>query len=169
MSRDDRHPDHTSDLPDEPARLRGGLVVEPARATTPSGSIPLMAGVALAAAVVALAVAGLFAPATPPLAPSSPGAAVGPAASPGAPAPAPSATLPVHDVRSGDAAVTELTRLVGWTTCPVWREFGISAPVTRRDVEAAVTETGIDAGLVDVQDAGGHLQRVWLGGGAGAA
>ena len=172
MSRDDRHPDHTSDLPDEPARLRGGLIVEPARATAPTGSIPLLAGVALAAAVVALAVAGLFAPATPPLAASSPGASSSPGAAPGSggpaePVTAPSATLPVHDVRSGDAAVAELTRLVGWTTCPVWREFEIGAPVTRRDVEAAVTATGVDVGLVDVTDVDGHIQRVWLGGGAG--
>lgn len=168
MSRDDCQTDRASGLPDEPARLRGGLVVEPARATTPTGSIALLAGVALAAAVVALAVAGLFSPVTPPFAPSSPGAALGSGRS-ALPVTAPSATLPVHDVRSGDAAVAELARLVGWTTCPVWREFGIGAPVTRRDVEAAVTATGVDAGLVDVSDAGGRVQRVWLGGGAGTA
>lgn len=174
MSRDDRHPDHASDLPDEPARLRGGLVVEPARPATPAGSIALLAGVALAAVVVTLAVAGLLSPVTPPFAPSSPGAAFG-SGSPGAPVGVPSATLPVHDVRSGDAAVAELARLVGWTMCPVWREFETGVPVTRRDVEAAVTAAGVDEhGLLDVTDASGHAQRVWLadtagGGGAGAA
>lgn len=165
MRRDDRRPDPELDVPGEPARVPGGFAVQPARTATPGGSVALLAGVALAAVVLALAVAGVLSPAP---VPSPPPAAPG-STSPDRSTAAASATLPVRDVRSGDEAVAELARLAGWTKCPIWREFGTDAPVTRRDVEAAAAATGIEAGPVDVTDVDGHVQRVWLGGDAAAA
>ncbi len=165
MTRDGRRRGVTPGSTGQPPRTLDRFVVEPARPGSPRVSFALLAGVALAAAVLALAVAGVL---SPPPVPSSPPAAPG-SAFPDGSAAAASATLPVTEVRSGDEAVAELARLAGWTACPIWREFGTDAPVTRRDVEAAVGATGIEAGLVDVTDADGHIQRVWLGGDAAAA
>lgn len=172
MSRDDRHPDRALDVNEESSGSPGGYVVEPARAASGAGaSMALIGGVALVAAAVALAVVGLVSPAPPPLmspvppplASSVPGPGRASAAPDGSAA-SPVATLPTRDVGSGDAAVETIARLVGWTGCPVWREFGTGAPVSRRDVEAAVRETGIEAGLVPVTAADGRAHLAWLGG-----
>ena len=109
-------------------------------------------------AVVALTAWGLAGQGSPP-----------PAARPAPPAPPVAAsptgpTMPIVDVATSEEALDELARLAGWGGCPVWRSFDVAATVARREVEAAVRGEPQAHGLIDVPDAAGASQRVWVGG-----
>ena len=139
----------------------GQFVVAPTHPAVPPGrSGPwTFVGAFAAVAVVALTAWGLAGQgSTPPAAPRPAPPAVAAAASPTGP------TMPVVDVATSEDALDELARLAGWGGCPVWRSFDVSATVARREVETAVRGRAGADGLVEVPDAAGVTQRVWVGG-----
>ncbi len=137
----------------------GQFVVAPAHPTAPPGRSAAwtFVGAFAAVAVVALTAWGLAGQGSPPPAAARP--------VPAAAAPSPTGpTMPVVDVATSEEALDELARLAGWGGCPVWRSFDVAATVAPREVEAAIRGQAQAHGLIDVPDAAGASQRVWVGG-----
>src|SRR5262245_4307635 len=150
--------------PAEPGRAdTGQFVVAPTRPATPQRPTAWsVLGAIASLGVVVLAGWGLLTQSTPrpqvarplpPVATTAP--STGADETPG---------LPIVDVASSDEALDELATLAGWGGCPVWRAFDVAATVSPRTVDRAVEGSGVQHGALDVEDAAGTDQRVWVGG-----
>jgi hypothetical protein len=158
-------PDRTEPTsPPDPARAdTGQFVVAPTQPETPRRPTAWsVLGAVASLGVVLLAAWGLLTQSSPqsPVARPAPTA---PTLVPSAGA-SPTPGLRIVDVGSGDEAIDELATLAGWGGCPVWRAFDVAATVAPRAVDRAVQAAGVDHGPIDVEDATGTEQHIWVGG-----
>ena len=153
--------------PDDERRDPFVVDVERAHARRNAGPFAIVVGAGVVL-VIALSTWGLLVPPAPTTQPIH--VAGSPIGSPALPRVTPPPADPVvRGVTRSDAALAELAADAGWDGCPLWRAFAGPTPVSPDLVAAAMTRTGIDAGLIEVDDLSGGATPVWLGADASGA